>query len=298
MINSWKYFTRKINNKIFRHYRDNDPSWARTEKIWDKYRSPFRPSQDDIKNYFYFAKNLNINSKVLVLGSTPEIRKRLGVKGISAVVMDNSKEMYHGMMRFVKTISLEQEQFVQRNWMNADKVFKKKYFDYIFADLAFRNIDASLQPKFLKKISNLLKPQGYFITRVHFINENVTGRNEGGLIKECFSQSHALSGPEIEGMVVSRLFDCCTDFRSKIIDRKKMKRQVAACLDNLAEDTLEAEILANILAKWSGDSKRNWTQRPETVIKQFFAAQFNSIDKNISEDYLDAAYYPIFALRR
>jgi SAM-dependent methyltransferase len=241
---------------------------------------------------------LDVNSKVLVLGSTPEIRKQLGVKGVSAVVMDKSKEMYYGMMRFVEAISLEQERFVQRNWMKADKVFNKDYFDYIFADLALRNIDASLQPKFLKKISDLLKPQGYFITRVHFINENVTGRDEGRLIKECFSKSDGLSGPKIEDMVVSRLFDCCTDFRSKIIDRKKMERQVAACLDSSAEGTLEAEILANILAKWSGSSKRNWTQRPEAVIKQFFAAQFNNIDKNISKDYLDAAYYPVFALRR
>jgi ubiquinone/menaquinone biosynthesis C-methylase UbiE len=281
-------------------YHKKKLHWERALSNWHKYSFPFTISLEDIKNYLFIIKRLKNKKKILLLGSSPEIREILSKLGLDVIIADFSLEMISGMMRFSR-IDKSKEKWVKVDWLELDKSFKNNYFDIILGDLFLRNIDFILQDECLKKISKLLKKGGYLITRIHYVNKEIFKLSSKKIIESIFKE-HRYKRVEkkiIEDLITSRLFDKSTDFKNKIVDKKKFADEIRN-YKKITKSRKEKLILNNILEKWTPPGnfpQRTWTQRTIQEIDELLSKHFIIRDVKISSDYQDSEFYPIYVVK-
>ena len=274
----------------------NIPNWSRVLLYWDRYTSPFRLSPKDVENYSLILKRLKKKKSILLLGSTPEIREILAKQDSFIMIADSSFRMISGMLVFGPLINESKETWVRASWMDLDKFLKNNYFDVIVGDLFLRNIDLELQNKCLRKISKLLKKDGYLITRVHSLNEKLINLSSTEIIKLVFEEyKHKRIKEElIEDLIASRLFDKNTDFGSKKVNKKAFLNDIKKYKKS-ARNKKEKSVLNNILEKWDGE--RTWVQRTSKEIDKLLSRYFIIHDIKTVDDYEDSKFYPIYILK-
>jgi len=275
-------------------------NWGRALLQWDKYTSPFRPSCEDIKNYSLILNRLKTKNKILLLGSTPEIRKILSKFDSSIIIADFSFKMISGMIFFNKSINETKEKWIKSDWMALDKFIKNNYFDVIVGDLFLRNINPQLQLECLRKISRLLKKSGYLITRIHLLNEDITKLSSKKIIRNIFDKELDIDNKLIEDLITSRLFDKNTNFGTKEINKRKFTDNIGKYIKNNIRNKREKLVLNNIFKKWitpKGFPERTWTQRTTKEIDQLLSQYFVIRDLRMSFDYKDSEFYPIYVLK-
>lgn len=137
--------------------------WETTfPKVWSKLSPPWRPSIKDIK--FWEKRIIELkrkNLKVLIFGSTPEIRDMLARNNINPTLLEANPSMYRAMSEIAKIKNKENPVF--GNWLEADKIFSKNSFDVVMGDLPHCNVDYSKWPDFFTNVYNILKPGGQFL---------------------------------------------------------------------------------------------------------------------------------------
>lgn len=280
----------------------NKPNWNRALLQWNRYTFPFRPSRGDIRNYSLFLKQFKKKKKVLLLGSTPEIREILSKFNIEAIIIDFSFEMISGMLSFNHQIVEAKEKWIKADWMVLDDFLKNNYFDMIIGDLFLRNIDSKLQSKCLKNISKLLKRDGCLITRIHFLNKRLIKLSSTETIKSVFKECRYKRDKMelLEDLITSRLFDKNTDFNNKIVDKEVFTNDIKEHIKKGLRNKKEKLILNNILKKWSSPKnyfQRTWTQRTKKEIEGLLLKYFVVHDIRIASDYKDSEFYPIYILK-
>ena len=110
--------------------------------------------------------------KVLLLGSTPEIRDMVLGYGdkVELVVCDANIEMILAMSSLMKSKEMSsKELWLKCSWL--DIPIEKEYFDIIFGDAVMHNLPLELHLKFLEKQGSLLKKGGFFVQRMTQIGE-------------------------------------------------------------------------------------------------------------------------------
>ncbi len=143
--------------------------WDNYVKFWEKISYPFRPNPKQIAFYEKYLKQYIVkkqNPKILIFGSTPEIRDLCSKLKLPATLFDFNEGMYYGMVKLMKRKPY-QEKFVQGKWEDVLRYFKKDEFDIIFADEIHTNIIIKLWDKNLKDIAQILKKNGlYFFSNI------------------------------------------------------------------------------------------------------------------------------------
>jgi len=145
--------------------------WKAYAARWQKYCTPpGRPSKQAMAMYRKFAKqsfsNLKRKPRTLVLGATPEARDVLVGLKAEVSIIDFNMEMILAMTELVKKKN-PNEIIVKANWLNMP--FPPNYYDAVLGDLVLCNVPGPLQARFLKEVKRVLKPKGYFITKMHVI---------------------------------------------------------------------------------------------------------------------------------
>ena len=160
---------------------------------WKLFTPPWHPSVDNITLYKKLLdrtiKGVE-NPKVLILGATPEIRDMLAdYKNIEVVLADITMEMILAMNELVKKENFSNEIWVKSDWLKMP--LEKDYFDAIIGDYVISQFPKELTNNFLSKIKSLLKPNGRFIHRTIFFNED-TAMDFDAIIKkfEGTEESH------------------------------------------------------------------------------------------------------------
>ncbi len=302
-LESWKWrLEARLHNSDSKG-RDNNSylkskNWENVWRIWDNYASPFRPSAGDIKNYEKILNGIAKKDKILILGSTPELRDIIVLKypASSLFLADFSFSMLRQMLRFLRYDFGIEEKWIKADWLSLDEFLKNDYFDVILGDLVLRNIEPELQDKFLSKIKNLLAPGGFFIERTHFINEDLLKSSPGAVIRGTLDDYFGCSDILLEDLIASRLFDKKTDFSVKKINKADFSADTDNYLQKSAKNEKEKLILRNILRKWGG--KNVWTQRTNEEIENLFNKHFLIRDLRTASDYSDAKFYPIYTLKK
>lgn len=138
--------------------------WGNWWKVWQKIGPPWRPAAKDIRFWEKQIREIqkHKNPKVLILGSTPEIRVMLAKNNISPTLLEANRPMYEAMSNLYK-INTAKEKLVVGNWLDADKYFPKNGFDVVMGDLPHCNIEYAKWPSFFTAAHNILKPGGYFL---------------------------------------------------------------------------------------------------------------------------------------
>jgi len=282
--------------------KDNDAgflkwrNWENVASKWDVYTSPFRPSEGDINNYERILKKLYKKEKILILGSTPELRDICVKTNARVIVADFSSSMIKEMRRFSENSSAWREKWVIGDWLSLNNFFENNYFDVILGDLVLRNIEKEKQEKFLYIVSKLLTNKGFFITRIHFINEDLLKSDANFIIKDAFDKYLFWGQRLLEDLITSRLFDKNTNFDTKEINKNSFFADVNDYLRKSARNEEEKFILKNILKKWGG--KMTWTQRTSKEIDDLLANYFTIRDLKIAFDYQDSEFYPVYLLEK
>ncbi len=145
--------------------------WKAFAARWQKYYTPpGRPSKQAITVYSRFARQAFIGLKrkprALVLGATPELRDILARLKAEVSIIDINMEMILAMSKLMKKKN-PNEIIVKGNWVKMP--FASNYYDLVMGDIVLPNVPGPEQNKFLKEIKRVLKPRGYFITKMNVI---------------------------------------------------------------------------------------------------------------------------------
>jgi len=146
-------------------------TWKKFIKNWSRITSPGRPTKKETEIYrkFGLLRLKKKGTKVLVLGSTPEIRDMLAKhKNIQVYLIDINIDNSFAMSELMKNRKAkEKEVWMKANWLTAP--LPENYFDLIYGDFVVCNIPFKKQDKFLINIKTWLKKNGLFITRCETI---------------------------------------------------------------------------------------------------------------------------------
>jgi len=150
-------------------------SWKIFLQNWRRITSPGRPTLGELKIYEKFGlSNLKKkNPKILILGSTPELRDMLALhKNVQICLVDINLDSILAMTELMKNKQAKKKEiWINGNWLNVP--LQENYFDIIYGDFVVANVPVKFQYQFLKNIKNWLKPKGVFITRMTIpISEN------------------------------------------------------------------------------------------------------------------------------
>lgn len=147
--------------------KEQSSIWPTFLKNWKYYHCPGKPSKDDLRIVERWLKKLKAK-RVLILGSTPQLRDLTAKLKLETTVMDMQMEMLQGMKQYMKRKNV-QERIIRSDWLTAP--LEEGYFDAVLGDLIMENIPHAHKVPLLKNISRWLKPGGYFITKVFFVPE-------------------------------------------------------------------------------------------------------------------------------
>ncbi|MDD2646774.1 MAG: hypothetical protein PHV78_03010 [Patescibacteria group bacterium] len=140
-------------------------------KVWGQYKSPWVPEGEELKIFEKFLRKAlkqHRDKRVLILGSTPQLRDLAHKLGAEVTVVDVSLEMMIGLSYLMKYKKLaNQEIWVRQNWLQAP--LEKGYWSIVLGDWVICNISKKLQSTFSAKISSLLTSKGCFITKAYFV---------------------------------------------------------------------------------------------------------------------------------
>lgn len=161
--------------KDFEHHKER---WRKMAKLWGLYSYYSRPSKEDEKNFRHqlnIALKNKVKPKIVLLGATPELRDILfefsKKQEAEVYCVDMTRDMYMAMSHHTKKKN-PNEKFINCNWLGIPKKIESGSIDVVAGDFVIGNV-GSYEHKFMKGISSVLKPDGYFVTRAYYRTNKV-----------------------------------------------------------------------------------------------------------------------------
>jgi len=266
--------------------------WQINAERWFSVGSPWRPSVGDMAVYRKLAGN-KITGKVLILGSTPELRDLVAKEGNSPTLMDMSETMLKKMLSLAKLAKAKNEQWITSGWEKAS--LPKNHFDLIFGDMVWWVLSVPNQKILAEKIARVLKPDGFFISRFRIRDPKRAGENFFTIVEKYLARLDNESRKKqlIRDEMVSRLHDITTDVGKYRINRKKTKALLLEIADK-TNDSRNKEFLEeasfNLLSA-------DWTSQTKEEIMAILNNKFFLKKKLSAKDY-NAEFYPIMKLAK
>ena len=264
--------------------------WGKNAERWFSVGSPWRPSAGDIAIYKKLAGN-KIAGKVLILGSTPELRDLAAEEGTSPVLIDINEKMLKKMLLLAKTAKAENEQWIISDWEKAS--LPENHFDLILGDMVWWVISVPNQIILIDKIAKIMNPDGLFISRFRIRDLKSASKNFSMIVKNYLARLSKEPHKEqsIRDEMVSYLHDITADAANCRINREKTKNlilEVAANTNNLQHKKFLEEASLNLLSA-------DWTSQTKEEITAILNNKFIIKKELLAKDY-NAEFYPIVAL--
>ncbi len=131
---------------------------------WAKMQPPARPNLNEQGFYETIIKKViknNPRAKILILGSTPELRDIIIKNKITPVCCDISSEVFRSLRIIMKRHG--QERFILSDWTELNL---KQRFDLILGHQVINMLPLKKQSKLIETVHNHLKPGGIFVQSV------------------------------------------------------------------------------------------------------------------------------------
>lgn len=267
--------------------------WENQVDTWDRMPSPVRPSPVDMTIYQSFMPPESKGESILILGSTPELRDLAAQRPDAQVyIADFSYRMPLAMLPFTMFVDPRRERWVRDNWL--DLPFEKNYFSIILGDLVLQQFPPELEPVLLKKLHSLLKKDGLFIGRFHFLDKVSCSGTIADIVKEVTNSDLTDRARFI--LMKIRIVWLFTD-----LVRRKLNRPVSAkefdkyVKDNSVSDPILLEVRDSLIA--DQNSYRNYSVPEEKDLMKILSQCFTIIDRKVSSDYKKSEIYPVFSLQ-
>ncbi len=266
--------------------------WERQIDSWDQMISPIRPSKGDCKIYQDYLGRKEGTERVLILGSTPEIRDLVAQFPKSKIyVADFSHQMISGMLKFTRHANPAREIWIKDDWLSL--FLPERSFDVIIGDLVLQQISPENEKVFLKKVSSLLKKDGIFISRFHFISERFRNKTIEEIVKEV--EAKELSYNEKLTLIRLWVWERFSDPESRKMDRRLAAKEYTEFIKRTKAPDEAIKKVGKTLIAWE-NAPYNWSPPTEKQLVDGLSDYFTIVDRKVAPDYEDAIYYPIFNL--
>jgi len=266
--------------------------WENQVDSWGNMPSPIRPSSGDIEIYQRFMPSEIKREHILILGSTPELRDIVAQRPDAKVyIADFSYRMPLEMLKFTKHVDPKKEKWIRDNWF--DLPFPEHFFDIILGDLVLQQFPPELEPVLLKKVHSLIKKDGLFIGRFHFLDKTSCSGTIADIVKEVTNSN--LTNRERFILLKIRIVWLFTD-----MVRRELNRPVSAkkfdefVKDNSISDPLLLEVRDALIA--DQNSYRHYSVPEEKELIKILSQHFTIIDRGASDDYVKSEIYSVFSL--
>lgn len=263
--------------------------WSRYAQGWSDRRSPWRPSPKDIDIYQALAGE-KLGGQVLLLGTTPELRDLIARNGGKITLIDICPEMISANSKFLRHSKPENENGIIADWCQAP--FPDNYFDLVIGDFMWWLLSVPRQSILRNQIARILKPEGNFVSRIHFCNRALAGQNIEEIIKNNLPRlNHDNSNrSQLREMIISKIVDATADFRTKRLNIKT----AIPIFEKLIIETADESLRSFIEEVFSHCKNRtDWTAQTKEEIFACLEEKFFIVDEKFASDYEDAEFFPI-----
>ncbi len=277
--------------------------WEKIAQAWQKMTSPARPSLGDVQIYGKFIQQIiksNRHYRVLVLGSTPELRSlvlRLGLlKKIDLYLLDLNSTMIYAMSAFLEIDKAKERQIIG-DWLNTP--FKDQYFDIVLGDEILINVAEKDRDRLLQQIYRILKFDGAFITRASHVNPRArkfTVAKSINKYSKLYLQ-HKLTLNQVLNYLFEEVFEL-SYFRNG---------QKFLCMDVLLKDlrhqaksynAVKAMIARLFIKEYRALLHQHWSWESYGQQIKRFRKYFKIKKIETAKDYLYAYVLPIYFLKK
>ncbi|OGD29608.1 hypothetical protein A2833_02245 [Candidatus Azambacteria bacterium RIFCSPHIGHO2_01_FULL_44_55] len=256
---------------------------------------PSRPSEGDLKNYERVIDAAIDNSnRVVVLGTTPQIRNMLAGFNGEIMIADFSQKMYRVTESRVTSAVLAKENFIRANWLHLSSIVPRGSVDLVVGDLVFNNIHPEARDKFVNMIGSLLKPGGIFLTRVKLHNSRWHSADPIDIVKLCLRSMPA--GSLYSPFMIYRLGDKILDGNNFSFRSRDFEPLLRAALAVAVDSTEHAHILRSIWNYKNIDMTRSFY--PKSFFESLVEKQFKLENALIANDYEESEFFPIYQLQK
>ena len=266
--------------------------WGRQSYSWKRAVPPVRPSAGDLKIYKQFLKEHKGVKRVLILGSTPELREMVASETNATIyVADESFPMLAGMLKFAPRADPLKEKWIKDDWVTLP--FPPKFFDVILGDVVLHQVTPEREQSFLQHMAHLLQNDGVFITRLFFLDKSFFNKSVDSIVKDIDIGRY--SAEERRTLIMLQVLWLYAD----LAERKFNRHRSAEAIDRYVRGrTRRDSLLENVRDILVADehSYRDWSPPEEKDLLQLISSFFSIQDRKIAEDYPVAPYFPVVLL--
>lgn len=286
-------------------FKNHKKKWEKIATLWEGITEPGRPSRNDIYNYNKLTKLAlkgKKSPKILLLGSTPELRDMLLkysiIQGAEVVCVDMTSDMYKAMSRLVE-VKNPKEKFIHSNWL--DIPLKSGTMDLILGDYVIGNLTVDHQNNFLNEVRRLLKSSGFFITRnsvigsdfkINKIEESLKKYTSKALREEISIKKAA--NWFAEDMILGSWFRN----NEKIMSIRYFKDDIFELRNKVKNNSFEKIILDKFFDIWWPLRSKYWTAYLKEEDRRVVSNYFKIIKTLYSNDYYTTEISPIYMLEK
>jgi ubiquinone/menaquinone biosynthesis C-methylase UbiE len=268
--------------------------WRRYASNWKTRSSPWRVSKGDIQIYKNILEK-ELPGKILILGSTPELRDLVSSTGNKVTLIDICPEMIISMGSLLKKSKVSEEMHILADWRSMP--FLDNSFDIILGEYIWLLFSTKDQTVLIKELSRILKPKGVMLSRSHFCDTSYIGKNLEQLVEENLPP-HKSSDEEKRAqreILLSRILDASTNLKTERQDAHKATKIVKKMMDK--EKYLKHLPFLNDLYS-SLEGRTNWSSNTRKQLEQRLSKSFIIEQEITSEDYADSVFFPVLKLRK
>jgi|GEM_PF-5115908 SAM-dependent methyltransferase len=268
--------------------------WEHTPEYWRNWAYPLRPSPETIAIYRSHLKRKPGAKRILVLGSTPEIRDLVAQEKDSQVwVADFSKNMFTSMLAFTNQVDPSRETFVQANWLSLP--LPENFFDVIIGDIVLHQVTPAHERAFLERIRYHLKPGGYFSSRFLCITDSFLKYDIRNIVESIIATPFTTGQKR---MLLEQLASWhSTDPQERSLNRSRAAQLLASAQSAVKDHSeLVLQVYWKLLSTRSAN--RNWSPPMKKACLELLLEQFEILEEREATDVICADIFPVLLLRR
>lgn len=165
------------------------PHWDEEHELeWRRsFGPPVRPTTGECKIYRRELLRLGKASKVLLMGSTPELSDIVAELGFDLTIIDEKERNYQDIPAMT-TAQVQRERFIRMNWL--EMTFSSE-FDFIIGDNVLSILPPESALKLIEKVHTALKPEARWVTRVMLFNDGedfISPDTINGRVSRCLTK--------------------------------------------------------------------------------------------------------------
>lgn len=288
---------RILSSDITYHSQLQKQFWDTRSKEWITYDVPFRPSQHDIAQYRFILDLTKTKDRILLLGSTPELRELLAeYYHLSSIFLcDFSWMMLESMSIYANSADPEKEIWLKADWH--DLTLPDQFFDIIMGDLLLFQIHPERETQFIKRVYDLLSSKGIFIMRCRFRKEGFF--DSQNLIYSALLSAADRPADKLATKLLWELLDVNTNQKTRLISYENIYDAISIyikahgeheVLVRLKEDLAVCQTKFSFRWKWACQNKNSFFQ----VASRYFEIE----DLTMLQTKSQTAEYPILMLKK